>query len=166
VGCDADFGEGLSLSRSRGLGSALELGQYYPPIAEAQASGVLQSPIAPGSRESARLTRVRSERIVFKDEEGTSADRMMTARLAERTLALSKLVEGEWPDVRLRVTDAWDSDAEHGGKSLHYEARAVDMTTSDLDSGKLGRLARLAVEAGFDWVYFENRQHVHASVRR
>lgn len=152
-----------ALSKPRG---ELQLGDKVPRMAEQEAIGAVEGRVARRGAGFRHLTHNRSEEIVFKDEEATGADRVMTPRLAQRLARLSRLVQEEWGDVRLRVTEAWDENGEHGTLSAHYEARAADLTTSDLDPTKLGRLAYLAVEAGFDWVYFENRTHVHASVRK
>lgn len=142
----------------------LTLGQKVPNKAEAEVVGAATTKIKRDTPEFKALANNQNPEIVFKDEEKTGADRMMTTKLQAKVDALGALVKSEWPGIKLRITEAWDEDNEHSAHSVHYEARGVDMTTSDQDAKKLGRLGRLAVQAGFDWVFYENSAHIHASV--
>jgi hypothetical protein len=85
---------------------------------------------------------------------------------------LVNLVQQEWGgQVQLRITDAYDSLLEHDlgqddpdrKASLHFEGRAVDLTTWPIDLNLYPRLCALAHCAGFDWVHNEG-DHCHAAI--
>ena len=103
-----------------------------------------------------------TDAITFK----AGAERMMSSRLRDKMDALATAVTKEWVGIKLRVTEAWDEDNEHAAGSLHYEGRAADMTTDPVDTGKFGRLGAMAVDAGFDWVWYEDEKHIHGSVKK
>lgn len=144
----------------------LTQGQHVPATSEATACGPMTRKIRRTDPDFATLVVNDNPGIVFKVEEHTDADRRMTLRLKQKLDDLAIRVAKEWTGVRLRVTEAWDENNEHAGNSLHYEGRAADLTTMPIDGNKLGRLSRLAIEAGCDWVFFENSAHIHVSVKK
>lgn len=131
-------------------------------------------------------------RIAFKNEEllgawhrnavagqsYTDEDFLMDPNGAAALAILEYYVSHEWvdpytgePAVRVRLTEAYDSMIEHSRPSTHYQGRGIDLTLDPVPPpgsrsrrAYYGRLSRLAVCAGFDYVLFEDNFHVHASV--
>jgi hypothetical protein len=114
--------------------------------------------------------------IVFKQEEQEpyyTEDMVIHPAMIQPLSRLNELVKAEWGNTfRLRVTDAYDSLLEHDPPtsershrySLHYEGRAIDITTWPVEPSLYGRLCALAHCAGFDWVHHEGT-HCHASIK-
>ncbi len=114
--------------------------------------------------------------IVFKQEEVwpyNVEDVVMHPAMIQPLSHLNQLVQIEWKgSIQLRVTDAYDSLLEHDLNqtdpsrkySLHFEGRAIDLTTWPVDRLLYDRLCALAHCAGFTWVHNEG-SHCHASIK-
>lgn len=129
---------------------------------QTEAAGAMLCHIEPGTCAFYLLVGELDPTIVFKREEEPPYDRediLMHPSMLLPLWRLNQLVTAEWGgEVRLRVTDAYDSLLEHDlsqvdesrNSSLHFEGRAIDLTTWPIEPGRYGRLCSLAHCAGFD----------------
>lgn len=144
----------------------LKLGDRVPDKTEAAVVKEATAPIKRGSPEFDALTVNANADVGFDSDDA----HRMTAKVSDKVNALASLVKVEWTGYKLHVNAAWSDDPVHKPKSTHLEGRAVDIVVEDStgkkDKTKLGRLGRLAVKAGFEWVWFEDANHVHASMSK
>lgn len=113
------------------------------------------------------------------DNDGTSDDECDHSIHAAMEIPFRRLVNlvtaAGW---QLRVQEGYRASGTHADRSLHKEGRAMDITVDRPVGEKLTHfekiaayeeLAKLAWQAGYDWVYYENSRgtgpHIHASVR-
>lgn len=112
--------------------------------------------------------------IIVKQEEEPpydGEDILMHPAMLLPLFRLNELIEQEWDGAyQLRITDAYDSLLEHHldqpdeerRVSLHFEGRALDLTTWPIEPALYGRLCILAHCAGFEWVDNEG-DHCHVA---
>ncbi|KXI26778.1 hypothetical protein [Paraglaciecola hydrolytica] len=154
----------LDLKSANADSCKFNINEHRPSISEVEASGISVRSEDGNALED--LFNYCSNDVVIKFEEGDCSDSKVTKNLKKTIFKLVELIDQEWEGERkLRITEAWDNNAEHTKYSLHNEGRAADITTDDRDTKKLSKLACLAMAAGFSWVKLE-KDHVHASVPR
>ena len=152
---------------------------YMPNVPESTASGSIASVDFSAGRD---LVFVDDDRVWWEsDNDGDTddeCDHSMHVAIVEPFKRLSNLVaETKW---KLKVQECYRATGTHATKSLHKQGRAIDVTVGHHDNpdDKLPaeemrvayeELAKLAWQAGFDWVYYEYKStqgpHVHASVK-
>ena len=148
-----------------------------PRSGEGDASGSITNGEFSAGRD---LVYVDDERVWWEsDNDGVSDDECDHSMHAAMEIPFRRLVNlvsaAGW---QLRVQEAYRATGTHADRSLHKEGRALDITVDRPVGEKLTpfekiaayeELAKLAWQAGFDWVYYENSRgtgpHVHASVR-
>jgi len=142
---------------------------------QTEAAGPMLCRIEPGTCAYHLMVGELDPTIVFKREEEPPYDHediLMHPAMLLPLWRLNELVTEEWGgQIRLRVTDAYDSLLEHDlgqpdenrKNSLHFEGRAIDLTTWPIEPNRYSRLCSLAHCAGFDWVHNEG-DHCHAAI--
>lgn len=149
---------------------------YLPKMKEGEASGGIKPQGFSAGRD---LIYVDDPRVWWEsDHDGDTddeCDHTMHKSMEEPFRRLVNLCEkAGW---QLRVQETYRPDGIHATKSLHKEGRAIDITVDKEPKltpfekiAAYEELAKLAWQAGFDWVYYEYRRgsgpHVHASVKR
>ncbi|XP_028398110.1 fat-like cadherin-related tumor suppressor homolog [Dendronephthya gigantea] len=145
--------------------NTLSENERFPNKDETEVCGTIRDVI---QRDSGRFRRILI-RNTNDDVDYINDDaRRMSSRAKSKLDVLASLVKQEWPppeSVRVRVTKAWtDQFVASDPTSLHYEGRSVQVEMSDRSSSKVGRLAGLAIDAGFDWVERTSVNYIRASV--
>ena len=140
----------------------LSLNQRFPAKDEIEVCGNIRDVI---ERDSGRFRRILVRNTNDQVDYINDDARRMTSRTKSKLDVLASLVISEWSSDKVHVARAWtDQVVASDPASLHYEGRSVRLQTKNSDKDKLGRLAGLAIEAGFDWVEYTDSNYIRASV--
>jgi len=117
------------------------------------------------------LTRFEDKRVWFESDNKPNAqedDHIIHRAMEVPLKRLVNLLEKKDAKAKLKVQDAYRPTGIHLQNSLHREGRAIDLTSEKVS---LSELAKLAWQAGFDFVLYEKPgagggEHLHCSVKR
>jgi len=140
-----------------------------PPGKESKHSGPIDLKTFDVKRD---LVRFDDPRLWFEsdyDKGDTEDDHLINRSVVNSLTRLANLIEKK--GAKLKVQEAYRPVTKdrkiHLEKSLHREGRAVDLTSDKLS---LSELAKLAWQAGFDYVLYEvpkkGGPHLHCSMKR
>lgn len=173
----------------RGTGEAWALGDYYPArpeyavIDHGAKRAFVDRCLVPISAVEDRHDPVESHRWAGPGRWQAEAY-LASTEVADTAEALDALLRARLAslgDYRLWLNGAWDSSRSRqvptlrGRRSHHDAGAAVDVVPCRLEGDRcrkvteigeaalLGVAADLALEAGFEWVWYEDQRHVHAS---
>ena len=132
-------------------------------LADASADiGSLHDPVSPAQSVAGRERKPRdSDEYAWMTQEAATA------------LALAReALKAAHPEYDIWVNGAWDSSgSRHSRRSLHYFGVALDLGVArngvklrPPPAEVLGLIPPLLVNAGFTWVFFEDANHIHASI--
>ncbi|XP_065656896.1 cadherin-related tumor suppressor isoform X2 [Hydra vulgaris] len=158
------------LINCQSLPTSFRYGDFFPRKTNSDAqnseiliSGAIRDVIkrnSPGFRKI--LVRNSEPNINFQTEDS----RLMTSRAKQKIDALASLVTSRFDkNIKVVVLKAWTDVVEKEDKvSLHYEGRAFLIRASNNNKTLLSNLMVLAIEAGFDWVYYKYEDSIYLSV--
>jgi len=164
-----------------------KIGMKFPNNSEKNASGELDIKIYPQSYEFySSLEYYENKDALFKGDAipklndhnknayifsspKTNPAHYYHPSIIEKLNTLVQLLKERDEYLKLRITSGLGLAEKHSPNSLHYQGRAVDLTLYDMYSHRrayesYSLLCELAILAGFDWVYYEDKYHIHASV--
>eukprot|EP00041_Stephanoeca_diplocostata_P034043 m.1141963 g.1141963 ORF g.1141963 m.1141963 type:complete len:1660 (+) comp24452_c1_seq1:322-5301(+) len=158
-----------------GSPSLLAVGSMIPESNETVASGPVRLAVMPGSSPYNALTLSNVAGVSYGPNTSESFPELMTTRLDEKLRALAQAVAGntQFTSVAatLRVTQAYTIAQSGAAVTYFNEGRAALLQLSACSDAPAcagqtlnGLLARLAVQAGFDFVHYSSVDTVYVSV--
>jgi hypothetical protein len=145
-------------------GDTLSLGDTNPASDEETAVGPVRNFVTPDCSRFNDLVVNDNEDITFLDD--SEYARYMTQRLSEKLNLLEDLVSVAFAgNFSLVVRDGYQAPSVDSDPTTFNEGRSARVTLTPTPSeSDIAQLSRLAINARFDWVFFEDSQFLRVSV--